>query len=100
MSKRKKIRILLSISERRRKWRKQRDGTFASFAGEGVVVITRSSVAAYQTQFLLLSGYGTFLLLGIGKTVDRVAAAIDAARWRQILTTYNINNRWDEKTNK
>ena len=61
--------------------------TFASFAGEGVVVVTRGSIAADQTQFFLLSGHGTFLLLGIGEAVDRVTAAIDAARWRQILPT-------------
>jgi hypothetical protein len=65
--------------------------TFASFTGEGVVVVTGSSITADQTQFLLLSRYGTFLLLGIGKTVNRVTAtAIDAARRRQIFSTCQI----------
>ena len=50
-------------------------------------MVTRGSIAADQTQFFLLSGHGTFLLLGIGEAVDRVTAAIDAARWRQILPT-------------
>ena len=63
--------------------------TFASFTGEGVVMITGSSITANQTQFFLLSRYGTFFLLGIGKTVNRITtAAIDTTRRRQIFSTF------------
>ena len=59
--------------------------TFASFAGESVVVVARSSIAAHQTQLLLLPRRRSLLLLGVAETVDRVA--VDAARWRQIFST-------------
>lgn len=72
--------------------------TFTAFASEGVVVVTGGSIAAHQTQFFLLPGYGSFLLFGFGETVDRIAtaaasdAAVDAAGRRQILSTYKIND--------
>jgi hypothetical protein len=45
-------------------------------------VVSRRSISAHQTQFLLLPGRRTLLLLGIAETVDRVA--VDATWRRQI----------------
>ena len=82
--------------------------TFASFAGEGVIMVARGSVATDKAKFFLLSRYGSFLFLWITSTtptstsstdvtVRRVSSAtttdaIHAPRRRQIFTTWKYKN--------
>jgi len=58
---------------------------FASFTGEGVVVVAGRSIAADEAELLLLTRHGALLLLGIAETVHRIA--VDTSRRRQIFTT-------------
>ena len=72
--------------------------TFASFACKRVVVVSGRAIAADEAQFFLLARNGALLLLGISKTVDRIA--VDTSGRGHILTTCTNHDAEQEEKGK